>query len=129
MAGATHMWLDWCLVIDGRLVLGGDTFISVVSLYDGPDGAYNFPFRSRTVSSFRTWDSNTTFKARKCAFGEDHSCDTGSALFVARASRAVIGCLRVPLIGCKAAFCSSALCVTFDVHANCLLLCAQSGMF
>ena len=51
-------------VIDGQLVLGGDTFISVVSLYNGPDGAYNFPFRPRTVSSFRTLDSNTTFKAR-----------------------------------------------------------------
>ena len=70
---------------------------------------------------------------RRSRLGKDLSCDTGSALFVARASMAVIGCLRVPLA--KAArrrvhvSCSSVLSLTFDVHVHCLLLCAQLGRF
>ena len=66
-------------------------------------------------------------------FGGDHSCDTDSALFIARESMALIGCLTVPWV--RAArrrvnvSCSSALSVTFDVHVNCLLLYAQFGRF
>ena len=59
-AGAPVAWSDaptddtYTFEVDCRVVLGGGTLISVVSVYDGPDGAYNFPF---TVGP-RTWSGN-----------------------------------------------------------------------
>jgi len=58
--GAPVAWLDaptddtYTFEVDCRLVLGGGTLISVVSVYDGPDGAYNFPF----TFGPRTWSGN-----------------------------------------------------------------------
>ena len=73
IAGEVHLWLGWMPEIDCRLVLAGDTFISEVSLYDGPDGQIIFLSLSALehgrVTAFRTWDSKMTFEARRCGTG------------------------------------------------------------
>ena len=69
-------WLDaptedtYTFEVDCRLVLGRGTLISVVSVYDGPVGAYNFPFTfgpriwSGNGVGIQNMDSKTTFEAR-----------------------------------------------------------------
>ena len=98
-AGALVAWSDaptddtYTFEVNCRLVLGGGTLIFVVSVYDGPDGAYNFPF---TVGP-RTWSGNGVGiqnmglqdYVRGPAnenFGKIPWCGTGSALSAARAS-------------------------------------------
>merc|ERR1719480_87012 len=58
--GAPVAWLDapteetYTFEVDCRLVKGGDKLIAFVSVYDGPDGANNFPF----TFGPRTWGRN-----------------------------------------------------------------------
>ena len=58
--GAPVYWLDapkdetYTFEVDCRLVKGGEKLIAFVSVYDGPDGANNFPF----TFGPRTWGGN-----------------------------------------------------------------------
>ena len=81
-------------MIDCRMVLGGDTFISVVSLYDGPDGVYIF----LSASKHGRVTVTASMGLQDDVLG-DHSCSTGFRVVRRPGVDAVISSKLLPL-GC-----------------------------